>query len=66
MKQVIRNGNVGIVAGTLVLAVDVFLFLSGRTSEAALQAGGLFALFVAVAVAVGLQERVRRRRDRSQ
>jgi hypothetical protein len=66
MRQAIRNGNVGIAAGALVLAVDVFLFASGRTSEAALQAGGLFGLFVSVAVAVGLQERARRRRDRSQ
>ncbi len=66
MRGIIRNGNIGIAAGAMVLAVDVFLFISGRIGEAALQAGGLFAWFVAVAVAVGLQERARRRRDRTQ
>jgi hypothetical protein len=60
MKQAIRHGNIGIAVGAVVLALDVLLF--ARTSEPAFQAGGLFAMFVGVMVAVGLQERARKRR----
>ena len=64
MKQAIRHGNIGIAAGVVVLVIDVLLF--AHTSEPAYQAGGLFAMFFGIAVAIGLQERARRRRDRNQ
>jgi ABC-type cobalamin transport system permease subunit len=64
MKQAIHHGNIGIAAGAAVLIADVLLFARG--SEAALQAGGLLAMFVGVVVTLALQERARRHRDRNQ
>jgi hypothetical protein len=66
MRQAIRHGNIGIAVGVVVLALDVYLFVFANISEPAYQAGGLFAMFVGMAVVVGLQERARRRRDRNQ
>lgn len=66
MRQAIRHGNIGIAASLIVLAFDVYLFVFADISEPAYQAGGLFAMFVGMAVVVGLQERARRRRDQGQ
>jgi len=66
MRQAIRHGNIGIAAGVVVLTLDVLLFVFADISEPVYQAGGLFAMFVGIAVGIGLQERARRRRDQSQ
>lgn len=64
MKEAIHYGNIGVAVTVIILAIDVVLF--GRSSELALQAGGLFAMFVGVAVGLFLMERAGRQKDRGQ
>jgi hypothetical protein len=64
MKEAIHYGNIGVIVTAAILAIDAVLF--GRSSELALQAGGLFAMFAGVAVGLILLERAARRRDRDQ
>lgn len=62
MRQSIRHANIGLAVGAVILIVGVFIFRN--SSEAAIQAVGLIGMFGGLAVAQGLDERDRRRRER--
>ena len=62
MRQSIRYANIGIGVGTAIVIASVLIFRN--SSEAAMEAVGLIGMLGALAVAIGLNERARRRQKR--
>jgi hypothetical protein len=57
----VRYGNIGIAVGTVLIVIAVLVF---RHSEAAMQAGAMLGGFIGLGVALFLEGRAAKRRER--